>query len=136
MGMSLFEQMVMAAHEGDAKRAEKLLNKGAPVSCMEAALERVMASSSDNRCKLRITPRPDRTNTVTGRWHRILKFIATYFESCGARPARFPPRGTSADLAQSTRAAQCGLGVVVLWANTGRALPHAVCQRSIAPTPR
>jgi hypothetical protein len=56
MGMSLSEQMVMAAHEGDAKRVEKLLNKGAPVSGMEAALERVLASSSDNRCKLRITP--------------------------------------------------------------------------------
>ena len=56
MGMSLSEQMVMAAHEGDAKRVEKLLNKGAPVSGMEAALERVLALSSDNRCKLRITP--------------------------------------------------------------------------------
>ena len=31
MGMSLSEQMVMAAYEGDAKRVEKLLNKGAPV---------------------------------------------------------------------------------------------------------
>ena len=56
MGMSLSEQMVMAAHDGDAKRVKKLLNKGAPVSGMEAALEHMFASSSDNPCKLRITP--------------------------------------------------------------------------------
>ena len=73
-------------------------------------------------------PRPYRTNTAKGQWHRILKFIFTYFESCGARPARFPPRGTSADRAQSTRAAQCGLGVVVLLANEGALLPMSSAQ--------
>ena len=38
-------------------------------------------------------------------------------------PHIFPPRGVSADRPRNMRAAQCGLGVVVLWANTGRAPP-------------
>ena len=38
--------------------------------------------------------------------------------------------------ARAAHATQCGLGVVVLWPNAGRAPPHAVGQGSTAPTPR
>ena len=48
----------------------------------------------------------------------------TALESRGARPARFLTREASADRPRSTRASQHGLGLVVLWANAGRAPPH------------
>ena len=38
--------------------------------------------------------------------------------------------------AHGAHAVQCGLGVVVLWANAQRASPHAVGRGAIAPTPR
>ena len=56
-------------------------------------------------------------------------------ENHGARPAHFLPRELSADGPRSTRAEQCGRGVVVLWANARRAAPHAVGRGSTAPTP-
>ena len=81
-------------------------------------------------------PALDRTYTAIGRWHRLRKFIATHFELCGARPARFPPPRVSARRPRSTRAAQCGLSVVVLWSNAGRAPPYAIGRGATAPTPR
>ena len=78
------------------------------------------------RSSPRRRPGLDRTNTATGRRHRRRRCIVTSFESSGARPARISPREVSADRPRSTRTAQCGLGVVVLWPNAGRAPPHAV----------
>ena len=46
------------------------------------------------------------------------------------RPVEYRPT------AHSAPAAQYGLGVVVLWANTGSAPPYAVGRGSTAPTPR
>ena len=48
------------------------------------------------------------------RWHGLPKLVVTAFASRVARPARFSSRGVPADRLRSTRAAQCGLGVVVL----------------------
>ena len=90
---------------------------------------------SSPRCR----PGLDCNNTATGRWHELRKFFFIAFEHRGARPARFLPRGVSADRPRSTRAAQCGLDVVVLWPNAGRAPPpppHGVGRGSTAPTPR
>ena len=63
------------------------------------------------------------TNTATGRWNGLRNALSTAFESRGARPARFSQGGVSTDRPRSTRSAQCGLGLVVLWANAGRAPP-------------
>ena len=68
-------------------------------------------------------PRLDRTNTATGRWHELRKVVVTSFKSCDERSASCSPRGVSADCPRNMRAAQCELGVVVLWANAGRAPP-------------
>ena len=72
--------------------------------------------------------RLDSTNTATGRGHGLQATVVIAFEPRGARPARFWPREAAADRPQSSRAAQCGLGMVVLRPNAGRAPPHAVGQ--------
>ena len=50
----------------------------------------------------------------------LRKFVVSAFESRGARPARVSHHGVAAD-GRGARAAQRGLGVVVLWANSRRA---------------
>ena len=72
-----------------------------------------------------------RINTATGRQHGYQKVVISAFKLRGARPARFPPRGVSADRPWSTPAAQCGLGVLAWYAP-----PHAVGRGSAAPPPR
>ena len=69
---------------------------------------------------------------------RPLRSLVTSFESCGARRARSSPRGELTDHPRSTRhaARTWRLGVVVSWANAGRAPFHAVGRGSTAPTPR
>ena len=67
-----------------------------------------------------LRPRLGSTNTAIDQRHGPRVAVTTRFEFHGARPARFLPRGVSADRPLSTRAAQCGLCVVVLWANEGR----------------
>ena len=64
------------------------------------------------------------------------RVVGTVFGSYGVRPTRLSSRGESTDRPRSTRAVQCGLGVVVLWAKAGRAPSHAVGEGSTAPTPR
>ena len=71
------------------------------------------------RCFPRLRPRRGSTNTAIDRWHGLCIAVATAFDFRGARPARFLPRAVSADRPLSTRAAQCGFCVVVLWANGG-----------------
>ena len=68
----------------------------------------------------RLRPRRGSTNVAIYRRRALLVAVATAFDFRGARPARSLPRAVSADRPLSTRAAHCGLGVVVLWANEGR----------------
>ena len=67
-----------------------------------------------------IRPGRGSTSTAIARRQSFRMAVATVFEFRGARPARFLSRGIPADRPLSTRATQCGLGVVVLWANEGR----------------
>ena len=60
-------------------------------------------------------PGLNHANTAAGRWHGLRVFMITSFKSSGARPARFSPRGESADRPRSTRPAArtwfgCGVG--------------------------
>ena len=50
-------------------------------------------------------PGLDRTNTVAGWQHGLQEVLVTAFNSRGARPARYWPRGVSADRPRSTRCA-------------------------------
>ena len=65
--------------------------------------------------------RLDCTNTATGRRYGLRTFVTTASGSYDARLARFQTCGEYRSTARGTRAAQCGLGVVVLWPNVRRA---------------
>ena len=95
----------------------------------------VVAKRGVYSCRRR-RARLDRTNTATGRRRWLWWSIITTFKPRAARPARCSPCGVWPDRPLSRRAAQCALGVVVFWANAGRAPPHAVGRKSTAQTPR
>ena len=89
------------------------------------------------RSSPRRRPGLDRTNTTIGRQHRLPKCIVIMFESSVARgPRAFRPAKYRSTPRRARAPRQCGLGVVALWPDAGRAPPHAVGMGSTAPTPR
>jgi len=92
--------------------------------------QRETCSSSSRRLRL------DCSNTAIGRRYGLRTFVTTASGSHDAGLARFPPGGEYRSTARGARAAQCGLGVVVLWANMRRAPQHAIGRGSTTPTPR
>ena len=135
---------VYVSREGSPRRAARALlalgSLGRPPTEHTCRAVRTWRDCVVGQRRTRSSPRRrpglGRTNTATGRRHGFRKVVATILEPREARPARFSSCGASADRPRSTCAAQCGLGVVALWANAGSAPPLAVGRGSAAPTPR